>query len=93
MESGHQIETSNTAYFRHAYDCEHTDMRRLYEQAKIDQWERGDGHRLGAAARRRRRTDRRRSRRHSRHEILGPPVPPTSGSSLTAMSSGGASRP
>jgi hypothetical protein len=24
---------------------------------------------------------------------LGPPVPPTSGSSLTAMSSGGASRP
>jgi hypothetical protein len=38
MESGHQIETSNTAYFRHGYDCEHADMRRLYEQAKIDQW-------------------------------------------------------
>jgi len=38
MESGHQIETSNTAYFRHGYDSEHADMRRLYEQAKIDQW-------------------------------------------------------
>src|SRR6516164_8001865 len=38
MESGHQIETRNTAYFRHDYDCEHADMRRLYEQAKIDQW-------------------------------------------------------
>jgi hypothetical protein len=38
MESGHQIETSNTAYFRHCYDWEHADMRRLYEQAKIDQW-------------------------------------------------------
>ena len=38
MESGHQIETSNVAYFRHGYDCEHADMRRLYEQAKIDQW-------------------------------------------------------
>jgi len=38
MERGHQIETTNTAYFRHDYDCEHADMRRLYEQAKIDQW-------------------------------------------------------
>src|SRR5215472_6684746 len=38
MESGHQIETSSTAYFRHDYDSEHADMRRLYEQAKIDQW-------------------------------------------------------
>jgi len=38
MERGHQIETSNTAFFRHGYDCEHADMRRLYEQAKIDQW-------------------------------------------------------
>jgi len=38
MESGHQIETSNAAYFRHGYDSEHADMRRLYEQAKIDQW-------------------------------------------------------
>ncbi len=38
MERGHQIETQNTAYFRHDYDCEHADMRRLYEQAKIDQW-------------------------------------------------------
>ena len=38
MESGHQIETHNTAYFRHDYDGEHADMRRLYEQAKIDQW-------------------------------------------------------
>ncbi|MGO8920326.1 MAG: diiron oxygenase [Stellaceae bacterium] len=38
MEKGHQIETRNTAYFRHAYDSDHVDMRRLYEQAKIDQW-------------------------------------------------------
>src|SRR5437899_3203892 len=38
MERGHQIETTNTAYFRHDYDSEHADMRRLYEQAKIDQW-------------------------------------------------------
>jgi hypothetical protein len=38
MDRGHQIETTNTAYFRHDYDSEHADMRRLYEQAKIDQW-------------------------------------------------------
>ncbi|MBO0718653.1 MAG: diiron oxygenase, partial [Rhizobiales bacterium] len=38
MERGHYIETGNTAYFRHDYDGEHADMRRLYEQAKIDQW-------------------------------------------------------
>src|SRR5207245_7973517 len=30
--------TQNTAYFRHVYDGEHADMRRLYEQAKLDQW-------------------------------------------------------
>src|SRR5258708_39040150 len=39
MERGHYIETSNTAYFRHDYDGEHADMRRLYEQAKLDQWD------------------------------------------------------
>lgn len=38
MASGHRIETHNTAYFRHDYDSDHADMRRLYEQAKIDQW-------------------------------------------------------
>src|SRR5947209_16394518 len=38
MQRGHYIETSNTAYFRHGYDSEHADMRRLYEQAKLDQW-------------------------------------------------------
>jgi len=38
MERGHYIETGNTAYFRHDYDGEHADMRRLYEQAKLDQW-------------------------------------------------------
>jgi len=37
MESGHQIASSNTAYFRHGYDCELADMRRLYDQAKIYQ--------------------------------------------------------
>ncbi|HUH84134.1 MAG TPA: ferritin-like domain-containing protein [Stellaceae bacterium] len=38
MENGHQIETKNTAYFRHTYESDHADMRRLFEQAKIDQW-------------------------------------------------------
>jgi hypothetical protein len=38
MERGHYIETSNIAYFSHQYDSEHADMRRLYEQAKLDQW-------------------------------------------------------
>ena len=38
MQRGHYIETSNTAYFNHQYDSEHADMRRLYEQAKLDQW-------------------------------------------------------
>src|SRR6201982_879363 len=38
MERGHYIDTSNTAYFSHQYDSEHADMRRLYEQAKLDQW-------------------------------------------------------
>ena len=38
MESGYQIATSNTAYFRHGYGCEHADMWRLYQQAKINQW-------------------------------------------------------
>lgn len=38
MEQGHQIDIHNTAYFRHVYDGEHADMRRLYEQAKLDQW-------------------------------------------------------
>jgi len=38
MEYGHQVEARNTAYFRHVYDGEHADMRRLYEQAKLDQW-------------------------------------------------------
>jgi rubrerythrin len=38
MENGHRIETKNTAYFRHVYNSDNADMRRLYEQAKIDQW-------------------------------------------------------
>jgi para-aminobenzoate N-oxygenase AurF len=38
MEHGHQIDIRNIAYFRHVYDGEHADMRRLYEQAKLDQW-------------------------------------------------------
>src|SRR5438105_11673987 len=38
MQGGHYVETSNTAYFSHGYDSEHADMRRLYEQAKLDQW-------------------------------------------------------
>jgi hypothetical protein len=38
MDRGHAIETRNTIFFRHDYDGEHADMRRLYEQAKLDQW-------------------------------------------------------
>jgi hypothetical protein len=38
MESGHQIDIKNTAYFRHHYDGDQPEMRRLYEQAKRDQW-------------------------------------------------------
>jgi len=38
MERGHQIDIRNVAYFRHDYDGEHADLRHLYEQAKLDQW-------------------------------------------------------
>ena len=38
MELGHHIDIKNIAYFRHQYDSEEADLRRLYEQAKIDQW-------------------------------------------------------
>ena len=38
MDRGHAIDTASTAYFRHVYDVENSDMRRLYEQAKLDQW-------------------------------------------------------
>jgi rubrerythrin len=38
MERGHQIDIRNVAYFRHGYASEEPDMRRLYEQAKLDQW-------------------------------------------------------
>ncbi len=38
MERGHHIDIHNIAYFHHVYDSEQPDMRRLYEQAKIDQW-------------------------------------------------------
>ena len=38
MDHGHQIDSRNIAYFRHVYDGERVDMRHLYEQAKLDQW-------------------------------------------------------
>src|SRR5262249_45622079 len=38
MDSGHRIDIQNTAYFRHVYDGDQPEMRRLYEQAKRDQW-------------------------------------------------------
>ena len=38
MAKGHQVETHNTAHFLHDYASEQADLRRLYEQAKIDQW-------------------------------------------------------
>jgi len=38
MQVGHQIDAKNTAFFRHFYDGDQSEMRRLYEQAKRDQW-------------------------------------------------------
>ncbi len=38
MERGHGTESRNTPFLRHVYDGEEADMRRLYEQAKRDQW-------------------------------------------------------
>jgi len=38
VSNGHQVEAQNTAYFRHDYESDQSDLRRLYEQAKIDQW-------------------------------------------------------
>ncbi len=49
MERGHHVDSRNIAYFRHDYDSEHADMRRLYEQAKLDQWNATTRHRLGGS--------------------------------------------
>ena len=38
MANVHQVETQSTAHFRHDYSSDQADLRRLYEQAKIDQW-------------------------------------------------------
>jgi rubrerythrin len=38
MELGHRIDIQNSAYFRHVYEGDQPEMRRLYEQAKRDQW-------------------------------------------------------
>src|SRR5438094_2639648 len=38
MANGHRVETQNTAHFLHDYSSDQADLRRLYEQAKIDQW-------------------------------------------------------
>jgi rubrerythrin len=38
MESGHLVDIRNSAFFRHFYDGDQPEMRRLYEQAKRDQW-------------------------------------------------------
>jgi len=38
VTNGHRVETRNTAHFRHDYASHQPDLRRLYEQAKIDQW-------------------------------------------------------
>jgi hypothetical protein len=38
VDNGHQVETRNTAHFRHDYASDQSDLRRLYEQAKLDQW-------------------------------------------------------
>ena len=38
MESGHAVSARTETFFRHTYDVDHPEMRRLYEQAKRDQW-------------------------------------------------------
>src|SRR5215470_8704507 len=38
VDNGHQVETRNIANFHHDYHSDQSDLRRLYEQAKIDQW-------------------------------------------------------
>ncbi len=38
MDSGHRIATEGSTYFRHGYSSDEADLRRLYEQAKLDQW-------------------------------------------------------
>ena len=38
MSLGHAIAAANNTYFRHTYEADHEEMRRLYEQAKRDQW-------------------------------------------------------
>src|SRR5688500_17986087 len=38
MTRGHAITAANDTYFRHTYEADHEEMRRLYEQAKRDQW-------------------------------------------------------
>ncbi len=38
VANGHQVETRSIAHFLHDYGSEQADLRRLYEQAKIDQW-------------------------------------------------------
>lgn len=38
MNNGHQVETRNVAHFRHDYASDQQDLRRLFEQAKVDQW-------------------------------------------------------
>lgn len=39
MADGHQVETQTRAHFRHDYRSDAADLRRLYEQAKLDQWD------------------------------------------------------
>ena len=38
MESGHAVSARTDTFFRHRFDADHGEMRRLYEQAKRDQW-------------------------------------------------------
>jgi hypothetical protein len=37
-EREHKVDIRNIAHFRHVYDSAQPDRRRLYEQAKVDQW-------------------------------------------------------
>ncbi len=37
-DGGHRVAVSNEAFFGYRYEAEHAEMRRLYENAKRDQW-------------------------------------------------------
>ncbi len=93
MQRGHQIDSRNIAYFRHVYDGEAADMRHLYEQAKLDQWNAATDIDWAQPLDTEWRADRRRSGRHPWDPVLGPSFAVASGSRSTAPSPAGGCRP